>query len=565
MARTKVCAYCRVSTKEEEQFSSFQNQISYFQREFSEDGRYDQYEFVGLYADRGRSGTSLKRPDFDRMIVDAGIDKSQIDGDLFRIVGKPKFNRILAKNTSRFARNVSADMLLKTLRKNGVYVEFIDTNLSTERDADIMTIQLLQVLDENESRDKSRKVLFGIEEGIKRGNIHSHGNLYGYRYYAKPANRLEIIEEEAKVVRLIFDLYTNKNMGVHRIRQYLIDNGIFTRSGKPFSERGLRVMIQNEHYSGRAVRRKFTNGLIFEKHPTKETGEAIIFDTDKVPAIVDIETFEKAQRILESKVQHSTQKGIYRGKTDYAGKIVCGCCGALYYASSSDVIKSAGGRVRSYACKTKRTIHKDENGNRVMLCTNRNVSERELDNLLSSSLYTRNLWFRLRDGIKELEDIKIALESRINRQRAEEVSALQEQLAEIQRQKEKLLDLFMSDMFSKAQLEERVIPLKAEEETLTATIKKLSRTNEEIQEDIAEVAETLDYLKSQREAIRLELDAGTVSTKLSREEILADLECVIVQPDGQLQFKLKGIESISAMVAKHRYLIEKPWTRRRLA
>lgn len=565
MARTKVCAYCRISTKEEDQVSSLENQIAYFRREIDKDGRYSEFEFVELYADKGRSGTSLKRPAFDRMIADAGIDKSQIDGDLFRTTGKPKFNRILVKNTSRFARNVSADMLLKTLRKNGVYVDFVDTGLSTERDADIMVVQMLQVLDENESRDKSRKVLFGIQEGIKRGNIHTHGNLYGYRYYAKPANRLEIIEEEAEVVRLIFDLYANKNMGVHRIRQHLIDNGIFARSGKPFSERGLRVMIQNEHYSGRAVRRKFTNGLIFEKHPTKETGEAIIFDTDKVPAIVDIETFEKAQRVLESKVQHATQKGIYRGKTDYAGKIICGCCGAPYYASSSDIIKSAGGRVRSYACKTKRTMHKDADGNRVMLCTNRNVSERELDSLLTSSLYTRNINFRLRDGIKELEGIKKALENRINRQSAEEVSTLQEQLAEIQRQKEKLLDLFMSDMFSKAQLEERVAPLKAEEEALTATIKKLSRTNEEIQADIAEVVETLDYLKAQRNAIQLEVKEGTVATKLSREEILADLECVIVQPDGKLQFKLKGIEGISAMVAKHRYLIEKPWTRRRLA
>lgn len=562
MARTKVCAYCRVSTKEEEQFSSFQNQISYFEREF---GNHEDYELVEIYRDRGKSGTSLTRPGFDKMIADAGVDKTQVDGDLFRIVGKPKFNRILVKNTSRFARNVSVDMLLKTLRKNGVYVDYVDLKKTTENAEDMLYIQMFATIDEEESRNKSTRVLFGIQEGIKRGNIHSHGNLYGYRYYAKPANRLEIIEEEAEVVRLIFDLYANKNMGVHRIRQHLIDNGIFARSGKPFSERGLRVMIQNEHYSGRAVRHKFTNGLIFDKHPTKETGEAVIFDTDKVPAIVDIETFEKAQRVLESKVQHTTQKGIYRGKTDYAGKIICGCCGAPYYASSSDIIKSAGGRVRSYACKTKRTMHKDENGNRVMLCTNRNVSERELDSFLSSSTYTRNLWFRLRDGIKELEGIKEALENRINRQRAEEVSALQEQLAEIQRQKEKLLDLFMSDMFSKAQLEERVAPLKAEEEALTATIKKLSRTNEEIQADIAEVVETLDYLKAQREAIRLELKEGTVATKLSREEILADLECVIVQPDGKLQFKLKGIEGISAMVAKHRYLIEKPWTRRRLA
>ncbi len=562
MARVDICAYVRVSTKDKEQLSSFENQMAFFQREFGEN---EDYNLVHLYADYGRSGTSLKRPDFDKMIADAGVDKSHIDGDLFRIISKPKFSRILIKNTSRFARNVSADMLLKTLRKNGVYVDFVDTGLSTERDADIMVVQMLQVLDENESRDKSRKVLFGIEEGIKRGNIHSHGNLYGYKYYPKPENRLEIIEEEAEVVRLIFDLYANKNMGVHRIRQHLIDNGIFARSGKPFSERGLRIMIQNEHYSGRAVRKKFTNGLIFEKHTTRETGEAVIFETDKVPAIVDIETFEKAQRVLESKVQHTTQKGLYRGKTDFAGKIVCGCCGAPYYASSSDVIKSAGGRVRSYACKTKRTMNRDENGNRVMLCNNRNVSETELNKWLSSSFYTRSLWFRLRDGIKELEDIKTALESRINQPRVEEVNALQEHLAEIEKQKAKLLDLYMSDMFSKEQLDERVAPLKAEEEALAITIKKLSKTNDEIQADIAEVTETLNYLQGQREAMRLEMKDGQFSTTLSREEILADLECIIVQPDGKLQYKLKGIESIDKLVAKHRYLIEKPWTRRRLA
>ena len=562
MARVDICAYVRVSTKDKEQLSSFENQMAFFQREFGEN---EDYNLVHLYADYGRSGTSLKRPDFDKMIADAGVDKSHIDGDLFRIISKPKFSRILIKNTSRFARNVSADMLLKTLRKNGVYVDFVDTGLSTERDADIMVVQMLQVLDENESRDKSRKVLFGIEEGIKRGNIHSHGNLYGYKYYPKPENRLEIIEEEAEVVRLIFDLYANKNMGVHRIRQHLIDNGIFARSGKPFSERGLRIMIQNEHYSGRAVRKKFTNGLIFEKHTTRETGESVIFETDKVPAIVDIETFEKAQRVLESKVQHTTQKGLYRGKTDFAGKIVCGCCGAPYYASSSDVIKSAGGRVRSYACKTKRTMNRDENGNRVMLCNNRNVSETELNKWLSSSFYTRSLWFRLRDGIKELEDIKTALESRINQPRVEEVNTLQERLAEIEKQKAKLLDLYMSDMFSKEQLDERVAPLKAEEEALAITIKKLSKTNDEIQADIAEVTETLNYLQGQREAMRLEMKDGQFTTTLSREEILADLECIIVQPDGKLQYKLKGIESIDKLVAKHRYLTEKPWTRRRLA
>ena len=85
------------------------------------------------------------------------------------------------------------------------------------------------------------RLMFGIQEGIKRGNIHTHGNLYGYKYYPKPENRLEVREDEAEAVRLIFDLYANKNMGVQRIGEYLTEHGIFTRQGKPFSGRSLLI------------------------------------------------------------------------------------------------------------------------------------------------------------------------------------------------------------------------------------------------------------------------------------------------------------------------------------
>ena len=99
--RELVAAYCRVSTRDKEQLESLENQQTFFGREF---GNHKQYELYRVYADIGKSGTRLSRPDFDKMIVDAGIDKSKLDGDLFLIVGKPKFTRILVKNTSRFAR-----------------------------------------------------------------------------------------------------------------------------------------------------------------------------------------------------------------------------------------------------------------------------------------------------------------------------------------------------------------------------------------------------------------------------------------------------------------------------
>jgi len=343
--RVKVCAYCRVSTKEDEQLDSYNNQIRFFEREFGERAG---YELVEIYRDRGTSGTKLSRPGFDKMILDAGIDKRHIDGDLYRIIDKPKFNRILVKNASRFARNVSADMLLKTLKKNGVFVDFVSSGVSTENNDENIIVNIYLAIAEGESREKSERVRFGIKEGIKRGNIHSHNGIYGYKYYPKPENRLEVWEDEAEIVRLIFDLYANKNMGIQRIGEYLTEHGIFTRQGKPFSGRSLLIMLRNETYTGRGVRNKFTNGAIFEKHPTRETGNAVIFETDKVPAIIDMETFEKAQSVLESKVQHQERKGIYTGKTDFAGKLVCGCC-----ASSLLRRCAASASAEIYSCAPK--------------------------------------------------------------------------------------------------------------------------------------------------------------------------------------------------------------------
>lgn len=193
-------------------------------------------------------------------------------------------------------------------------------------------------------------------------------------------------------------------------------------------------------------------------------------------------------------------------------------------------------------------MNRDKDGNRVMLCNNPNVSETKINHYLESRAFGNSLLFRFTSGIEELEGIRAALESQIDKQTADEVNYMKEQLAEIAAQKDKLLDLYLSDMFSKAQLDERVEPLKAEEERLSYAIKQLSRSNEEIQEDIAAVDETIAYLQEQKEPWRKGFKT------ISREEKIAGLESIIVKPDGTLAFKQKGIEEIDRLVEKHRYL-----------
>lgn len=519
--KKRVAAYCRVSTNSEDQENSFENQKNFFEREYKNN---PDYSFYDIYADKGVTGTTLKkRPDFNRMLTDAGLD---INND-YNIIGEPKFDVIVTKNTSRFARNVSVDVILKALARNKVYVHFLDLNKTTENPEDITYIQIFLTFDERESRDKSKKVLFGLEESIKKGNIHAHGRLYGYKYYPRPENRLEIIESEAEVVRQIFDMYVNQGMGLYRIGNYLKQNNIKTKNGKDFSERGLRLILTNEVYTGRAVRKKYTEGLVFEKHNRRETENPVIFETDKIPAIIDIETFDKAQEILHSRIQYKTQKGKYSGKTDYAGKIVCGCCGATYTAGNGDYLAKYGRRVRSYSCKTKRIVKYDDDGNRVMLCKNSNVYETRLDEEITQEKASSKYMLMLKSSMFFIMGVKRCLEERLGKQDLTEINAVQKELDIVLEKKGRLIDLYTDGNFTKEELDIKVAPLAEQENILSDKIKALSRPNEEMQRDIDDIEQGLIEIQ-ERIKRHEQLKEADNNKNMTRKELLEDVEQITI-------------------------------------
>jgi site-specific DNA recombinase len=236
--KRRVVAYARVSTDSEDQKNSYDNQKRYFERIIKAN---EAYEFLGIYADRGLSGTKLYRPEFDRLLRDAGL-KRVVDEetgkpvDAYVIVGKPTIDLIYVKDITRFARNVSADALLKTLAINKVYVVYVTIDgveHSTETVDGIPFMQGALQAAEQFSRDISSKVKFGMKEGAFYGNIFVGKQLYGYNYLPHPENRLVVVEEESDTVRLIFNLYVNEGYGTERIakaesiyrRSYFQSNG----------------------------------------------------------------------------------------------------------------------------------------------------------------------------------------------------------------------------------------------------------------------------------------------------------------------------------------------------
>ena len=332
----KVVAYCRVSTDKLDQVNSFENQKQYFEEELNKE---NEFELIEIFADKGISGTQFKnRSAFNKMMKMAGLDIDVVNGKYIYTANKyiePLFNYIYVTNPSRFARNIECVSIIRALKDKGVYVVFKDLNKSTENPQDEMLLQLLFTMDEQESKDKSLKVTNGHRRSAMRNDkIHTNSRLYGYKYI-KDENRLEIIKEEAEVIKLIYKL-TAEGLGQRKIIQELDAKGIKTRKGKSFAINTINYILRNMKYTGKSDRLKFSAPKLFSgdgRIKRNNIEDVIIKDTDKIPAIITIEEFELAQKMREERTIEG-KCGVNKGRSKYANKIKCGCCNSNYIINS---------------------------------------------------------------------------------------------------------------------------------------------------------------------------------------------------------------------------------------
>ena len=190
--RLKTAAYARVSTESEMQGNSLENQIIYYTNYIRSK---PEYQFVGVYSDRGKTGTRLEsRPGFKKLIRDA------LDG---------KIDLILCKSISRFARNVVDTVeTVRKLKDNGIRVIFEQERIDT---ADIQSETLLVLIGavaQEESRSISKNVIWANSRRFEKGEV-KFTRMLGY---TKNKNgEWTIVEEEAKIVREAFNEYLNGN------------------------------------------------------------------------------------------------------------------------------------------------------------------------------------------------------------------------------------------------------------------------------------------------------------------------------------------------------------------
>ena len=310
----RVAIYARVSTEHEAQISALGNQIQYYDEKLKQ---HPDWTLVERYIDEGITGTSIhKRPNFLRMLKDAESGK---------------FDLIVTREVSRFARN-TVDTLQETrkLKKIGVEVYFTEDNIWTFKDDDgELKLTIMATLAQNESKKISQRVKAGQQITFQNGVFYGNGNILGYDKVGKD---MVINEEQAKTVRLIFDLYL-KGYGSKKIKYELEKLGRVTSTGlNRWSESYIVRVLRNSFYCGTIVYRKqFVPDYLEQKHK-KNNGEVeqVIVEGRHTP-IISKEVFEKVQEKLKDNakliVSSNTSRGIgNRGKESIWGKkLVCKC------------------------------------------------------------------------------------------------------------------------------------------------------------------------------------------------------------------------------------------------
>ena len=178
--------YVRVSTVSEDQRKSFQNQIDTYEKMIQMNSH---WTYVKTYADRGISGTTANRDEFQSMISDA-------ENGLFDL--------IVVKDVARFARNIKECLVYRDrLKDAGVIIYFVKENLVTFRQRDEQTFQLMAMVAAMEAESAQTRTKIVFDQGIQNGKVYGNSKILGY---TKNNCSLVIDPQEAAIVRSIFDL-----------------------------------------------------------------------------------------------------------------------------------------------------------------------------------------------------------------------------------------------------------------------------------------------------------------------------------------------------------------------
>lgn len=485
----KVTYYARVSSEKDEQLNSLSNQVFYFENHIKE---VSNWTYVEGYVDEGISGTSVnKRDSFKRMIADSK---------------KGKFDLILTKEVTRFARNtLDSISYTQKLLENGVGVYFQSDNINTIMPDSELRLTIMASVAQDEVRKLSERVKFGFSRSIEKKRVLGNNNIFGYR---KDKTKLVIHEEEAKMIRELFEIYSQGEMGFYKISEYFKQKGYKGKNGTPISSQTLRRIIRNPKYKG-YYRTGTVKVVDYKLHKAQKMPkeEWTVFECkENIPAIVSEELWEKCNNILEKKsascLNRVENKDVFKSRYAFSGLIYCKEHeGEEHMPGYNRISGNKRSNKPAWACSRYITYGLKE-------CESPIIQESELIEILKVVL---NKFLSNKEEI--IEDLMNKYKKyNFTKDFEMEISNIESNINVIQSKKDKLLELTIKNLLSDEEFYKRNEELNKEIEKQQEKIKGLK----EEKENLSSIEDNMKQIK------------GALEKKIKIDENIEDLIKLVV-------------------------------------
>lgn len=482
----RVTFYARVSTDQDEQINSLENQVQYYTELIQSKPN---WKFVPGYVDEGISGGSTKKRDnFNRMIRDAKAGM---------------FDFIITKEISRFSRStLDSIRYTQELLDYNVGVFFQNDNINTlDTDSEFRLVIMAGVA-QDEIRKLSERLKFGFRQAIKNGHVLGNDKLYGFD---KKDCVLTVNEEEAEIIRIIFDLYGNQRLGTRTISKRLMELGYTSREGNAFNTLTIRHILENPKYKGWYCGNKSQSmDYRTKRNVLLDESEWVTYPDPSIPAIVSEELWNRAnvlyKRRREEMKSHSSGLS-FHNRYPYSTKIYCEEHGTTFHRQ---VIQTKKGQQEVWQCKVYRSHGR-------AACSAPQIRSSDLDFILSDIF--KEL---IRDKQKIIDSLVTVLtnipkEVDYGKLRCQ----VENEMDDLERKKNRLLDLSIAGALTVEEFKERndafnVRILECHGKLTAIRQEEENQSSEEL--DIPAIRQALD------EALRFtgEIDTALVATILDK-------------------------------------------------
>lgn len=506
----KIAAYCRVSTEKEAQIDSLEKQIDFF-NEFTKKNGYELYK---LYADEGISGKQIKhRKQFQQMMQDAKLKK---------------FDKVVVKDVSRFARN-TVDLLqsVRELKSYGVQVDFLNNGEVMEGGSEFI-LTILGAMAQQESANMSKRVKFGKDITAQKGRVPNL--VFGYDKIPDERYTLKINEEEAKIVKEIFESYVYKGVGTTKIAWELNDRGIRTKKTKSkWVQTSIVRMLKNPIYTGRVTNKKseITDFITGTRKDLPEE-EWIVVERPEMRIISD-ELFNRAQEILAQR-SNEFKLNNKREKTEYVFStlIYCKHCGYSFRRIKRKYTEDGNEYLR-WVCSGRNSMG-------VNHCPNTTViDEEELLNVIKE--YLKSIISNKKNFMKAVQkEFEKITKLRENNERTEE--SLLSEIEKVTVKKQKYMEMFQNEVINIQELKKYTNPLNEDIARLERELRLITSEIKEkdvLEKELTKTISTVDDI----------LNNQTITNSMLKTII----DVIEVDSDSNVEVRLKLLNEIGSTPA----------------